>query len=76
MSAQNQTSIRLLCLLAVIDITSLSKSSIYGIEDFPKPIKIRGSAATAQGGARWVESEVIAWMNSRIELRDATGGAK
>jgi len=62
--------LRLLCLATVSGLTSLSKTSIYCIQDFPKPIKIQGVGASAQSGARWVESEVYAWMKSRIELRD------
>ena len=62
--------LRLLCLATVSGLTSLSKTSIYCIQDFPKPIKIQGAGASAQSGARWVESEVYAWMNSRIQLRD------
>jgi predicted DNA-binding transcriptional regulator AlpA len=62
--------LRLLCLATVSGLTSLSKTSIYCIQDFPKPIKIQGVGASAQSGARWVESEVYAWINSRIQLRD------
>lgn len=62
--------LRLLCLATVSSLTSLSKTSIYCIRDFPKPVKIQGVGASAQSGARWVESEVYAWMNSRIQLRD------
>ena len=69
MSAQ-QIQIRFLCLQLVCGLTSLSKTSVYTISDFPKPIKIRGSGATAQGGSRWVESEIAGWMQSRIQLRD------
>lgn len=63
--------LRFLCLSAVIEKTSLSKTTIYSISDFPKPIKIRGSAASIEGGSRWVESEVNAWMASRLHQRDA-----
>lgn len=60
--------LRFLCISAVIDKTGLSKSTIYSTPDFPKPIKVD---TTARGGSRWVESEVLAWMVSRIQLRDA-----
>lgn len=66
-----QNKIRLIGLPEVLGMTSLSKTSVYVISDFPKPIKIGGSDATAQGGSRWVEVEVIEWMNSRIKMRDA-----
>lgn len=63
--------LRFLSLAAVIDMTGVSKTSIYaGIHDFPKAIKIHGAGASVQSGARWVESEIIDWMKSRIELRD------
>lgn len=51
---------RLLRLPEVIAQTGLNRNSVYQIEDFPKPIKI-GVRATA-----WVESEVQAWIRSRI----------
>lgn len=59
--------------LAMPDVclmTGLSRTSVYTIFDFPKPIKINGSEATAQGGSRWVQSEVAEWMRSRIQARD------
>lgn len=61
---------RFLHLSAVQSATGLSKTSIYTIPDFPKPLKIGGEEATAQGGSRWVEAEVLAWMLSRIQVRD------
>jgi prophage regulatory protein len=67
MSTNNIKFIDLPC---VKSLTSLGKSSIYSISDFPRPIKIRGNDAHAQGGARWVESEVQSWMRSRIQMRD------
>lgn len=64
--------LRFLGLAVVSSITGLSKTSIYsGISDFPKPIKIKGAGSSKQSGSRWVESEVLAWMVSRIQLRDA-----
>ena len=67
----SEQQLRFLNLMAVSGITGLKKTSIYTLQKqgFPKPIKI--SAAGRQSGARWVESEVLAWMNSRIQLRDA-----
>lgn len=69
-----QDQIRFICLPQVCDLTGLSKTSCYTIPDFPKPIKIKGSGATAQGGARWVDSEIIGWMQSRISMRDGKAG--
>jgi len=60
--------LRFLCMSAVMAMTGLSKSTIYSTPDFPRPIKVD---TTARGGSRWVESEVLAWMVSRIQLRDA-----
>lgn len=66
MSAQ----IRFLRLPAVLEKTGLSKTTVYTLPNFPKPIKIKAGAAL-QGGARWVESEIDEWMQSLIQLRDA-----
>jgi predicted DNA-binding transcriptional regulator AlpA len=64
--------LRFLCLAAVIEMAGVSKTSVYaGIPDFPKPVKIHGAGASIQSGSRWVESEVTAWMQSRIAQRDA-----
>lgn len=62
--------IRFISLGEVRSLTGLSKTSIYTVPDFPRPVKIGGAAACAQGGARWVESEVLGWMRSRIEIRN------
>jgi predicted DNA-binding transcriptional regulator AlpA len=65
--------IRFIPLPAVIDKTGLCRTSIYTISDFPKPVKIKGAGAPVQGGSRWVEEEVVAWMLSRINARDSAG---
>lgn len=51
-------------------IAGLSRTSIYTLPDFPRPIKIGGAGASAQGGARWVLSEIQDWVKSRISMRD------
>lgn len=61
---------RLLDLPAVRQLVGISKTSIYTIEDFPRPVKIHGKNAAAQSGSRWVEAEVVAWIKSRIADRD------
>lgn len=66
----NQHQIRFICIATVCQLVGMSKTSIYTIKDFPCPIKIGGADATVQGGSRWVESEVVGWMQSRIQLRD------
>lgn len=54
---------KLLRLEAVREITGLSRSAIYADHTFPQQVKI-GERAVA-----WVESEVIEWVNSRIDAR-------
>jgi prophage regulatory protein len=47
----------------VCEITGLKRSALYeriGRGEFPKPVRI-GSAAV-----RWVESEVVAWVELQI----------
>lgn len=63
--------LRFIALPEVIHKTGLSKSGVYSTPDFPKPIKLRGSASTDRGRSRWVESEIDAWMASRVQQRDA-----
>ena len=49
----------------------ISRSHIYALMAqglFPKPIKIGSSA-------RWIESEIDAWIQSRAQERDQEGGA-
>lgn len=70
MSTQSKTQVRFLRLPAVLEKTGLSKTSVYTLPNFPKPVKIKAGAAL-QGGARWVESEIDEWMQSLIQLRDS-----
>lgn len=62
--------LRFLCIAAIIHMTGLCRTSIYTLPDFPKPVKISGKKPSGQGGARWIEGEVLAWMKSRIKIRD------
>ena len=58
-------SLKLLKIKKVSQITGLGRSTIYGRVaegTFPKPIKI------GQRSSAWIESEVNAWIKSRIEL--------
>ncbi|MGQ5245456.1 helix-turn-helix transcriptional regulator [Xanthomonas arboricola] len=57
---------RLLRLRDVLDKVGLSKSTVYAMirrKEFPKPVHL-GCMAT------WVESEIDAWITSRIDERD------
>ena len=56
---------RLVRLSAVKEITGLSRSTIYADPTFPKSVKI-GDRAVA-----WVEDEILAWVDARIEAREA-----
>lgn len=69
---QQNKAIRFIGIDQVSNLVELGRTSIYTIPDFPRPIKIGGAGATAQGGSRWVESEIIDWMRSRIELRNTS----
>ena len=63
MSARPNNTIRLIKLHEVRTITGKSRSSIYSDPDFPKPVKI-GARASA-----WVESEILKWVEARLEQR-------
>ncbi len=54
---------RLIKLPEVESITGKGRTSIYSDPTFPRPVKI-GPRASA-----WVESEVMAWIESRIATR-------
>jgi prophage regulatory protein len=55
---------RFLRLRQVKDLLGLSKSAIYARiaqGTFPKPVSLGGRTVA------WIESEVIAWMNARVD---------
>ena len=67
--------IQMIDLKRVMQITSFRKSFIYeqmGI-DFPIPIRLGSSRRSA---ARWVQSEVVAWVNALVTKRPATSTNK
>jgi len=67
-----ETLSRLLRRPAVEALTGLSRSGIYDrIREgkFPAPVSLGGSAVA------WVESEVSAWIQARIEAGRTTGKA-
>lgn len=53
---------RILRLKQVKNLTGLSRSSIYGIAHFPRPIKLTDSGKCVG----WLESEVVEWINGRV----------
>jgi prophage regulatory protein len=70
MTEQPPTQYRLIKLPEVKRITGKGRTSIYSDPSFPRPLKI-GPRASA-----WVESEVIAWIESRINEREAERGLR
>jgi prophage regulatory protein len=63
---------KLIRLDEVIDVTGLSRSHLYHLISqglFPTQINLCGGRAVA-----WVESEVQAWIDSRIEASRNGGG--
>jgi prophage regulatory protein len=61
---------KLIRIKSVIELTGLSKSYIYALANkglFPRSIQlVPGGTSVA-----WVKSEVLAWIDSRIQSRDA-----
>jgi prophage regulatory protein len=58
---------KLIKLRSVISLTCLSRSHVYALaqqNNFPKPVKL------SERSSAWVESEVLAWIDARIVLRD------
>lgn len=57
---------------AVVQVTGLARSTIYkliGTGKFPSPLPLTGRSVG------WLESEVNAWIRSRIHLRDVDPAA-
>ncbi|MGH8580606.1 MAG: helix-turn-helix transcriptional regulator [Gammaproteobacteria bacterium] len=65
---------RILRLSSVLEITGLSRSTIYSLVAkgvFPKQIKLSEKASG------WLDSEVSAWIDSRVQAsRMASGGER
>lgn len=60
---------RLIRIKQVIEITGLSKTTIYDLGHagrFPKPVRLSEKAVA------WVEAEINAWIEERIAARDAS----
>jgi prophage regulatory protein len=58
---------KLIRLKQVMECTGLARSTVYKFiaeGDFPKPVKL-GTRVAA-----WVEAEVFAWMESKVNSRD------
>jgi len=52
---------------AVVTATGLARSTIYkliGSGEFPRPVPLTGRCVG------WIDSEVAAWIQSRIEARE------
>ncbi|QFY91120.1 AlpA family transcriptional regulator [Magnetovirga frankeli] len=64
---------RLLRIGRVSDLTGISKSYIYHLCNqglFPKPVPlVPGGSSVA-----WLESEVLAWIDQRVQARDCAIG--
>jgi predicted DNA-binding transcriptional regulator AlpA len=56
---------RLLPLREVEFRTSLKKSTLYALRDFPRPVKL------ASRRSAWLASEIQAWIESRASKRGA-----
>jgi len=57
---------RFLRLDQVRERTGLCRSAVYGLEGFPRSVKLGGTRAVA-----WVASEVDAWVNEQVATRNA-----
>ncbi|WP_296127186.1 AlpA family transcriptional regulator [Pseudomonas sp. Ga0074129] len=58
---------KVLRLNAVVLTTGLARSTIYkliGSGEFPRPVPLTGRCVG------WIETEVVAWIRSRVEARD------
>lgn len=65
---------RIIRLKQVLELTGLSRSTIYDRMDqksprydatFPKQIKLSG-CATGSGAVGWLEAEILAWIGQRM----------
>lgn len=65
--ADFQPAIKLLKAQQVTQMVQLSRTSIHTIPDFPKPVRL---GTTMQAGSRWIESEIIDWINARAARRN------
>lgn len=67
---------RILRIEQVLEVTGLSRSSLYRrINDgtFPKPLRLGGDTSRAIG---WLESEVTAWIASRPRATETHHGRR
>jgi predicted DNA-binding transcriptional regulator AlpA len=69
--AQRGETLRLIQLKEVCLVTGFGKTFIYDSKDFPKPVKLGDSRRAA---ARWVESEVVAWVQALMSNREDGAG--
>ena len=62
---------RLLKLKDVIELSGLSRSSVYALAQhnkFPKPLKL------SERSSAWVEDEIKKWIAERIKARNQLNG--
>jgi prophage regulatory protein len=62
-----ETALRFLSVKEVVRRTSLSRATVYRLVQagtFPHPVTLTGARSA------WVETEITAWMQSRLARRD------
>lgn len=60
----------------VLDLVGLSQSAMYRLianGDFPRPIILSGRTS-GRPAVGWVSTEVLAWIEERIAMRDSSHG--
>jgi prophage regulatory protein len=65
---------RFLRLREVLNATGLSQSALYdkiSKGEFPRQVKLSDNPRVRKQSVAWIESEVAAWMQARIESRAA-----
>jgi prophage regulatory protein len=71
--AETAVARRFIRLPAVMDITSLSTSTIYDAMKagtFPKPVKLFSGPHGKKSAVAWIQDEILQWMADRMADRD------
>ena len=61
----------------VLDLVGISQSAMYSLiadGEFPRPITLSGRSSR-RPAVGWVSTEVLAWIEERIAMRDSSPGA-